>query len=353
MGKPSPPPAPDYTPLIQASQTTAASDAAAAQVQADIAEKQLAQQNIYAARSADVADKYAAMAQTQSDLGKQQYDQMYPYLQNYMQSQLDFTGAALENEKTQTAAAALSQKQSEETYNRYMSTYAPREDQFLKEAYDYASPARMEQDAAAARGDVATAFQSTGDAAKRELMSYGVDPSQGAYGRTQAADISKAAAMAAAGTMARKQTEAQGKQYELAALQVGQKLPAQAIGQAGLGLQQTASGLGGASIGGGGIGAYGTATNAATGAMGSPTSYAALSNPYTSLAGSYGTSGTSLYGTSNTALGNAGQAIGYGGNLMSNMFSNQMDAYKAQAAQSPWGAIGNIAGMALPFAMKL
>lgn len=348
MGKPSPPPAPDYTPLIQASQMTAASDAASSAEQAQVAREQLAQQNVYAGRSADIADKYAAMAQTQSDIGKSSYDAMYPYLQKYMQSQLDFTGAALDNQKQQAADAALSSQRSTETYNRYMSTYAPREDQFLSEAYDYASPARMEQDAAAARGDVASAFQSTQDAAKRSLMSYGVDPSQGAYGRTQAMDISKAAAMAAAGTMARKQTEAQGKQYELAALQVGQKLPAQAIGLAGLGLQQTGSGLGGASIGGGGIGAYGTATNAGTNAMGSPTAYAGMSNPYTSMAGAYGTQGVGLYGASNTALGNAGQAIGYSGNLMSNMFSNQMDAYKARAAQSPWGAIGNIAGMALP-----
>jgi hypothetical protein len=31
------------------------------------------------------------------------------------------------------------------------------------------------------------------------------------------------------------------------------------------------------------------------------------------------------------------------------MYNNQMEGYKAKAAQSPWGAIGNIAGMALPF----
>jgi hypothetical protein len=349
MGKPSPPPAPNYGPLLDSAKVTAASDAAAAQVQADVAREQLAQQNVYAGRSADVADQYAAMAKDQSAFGRQQYDQMYPYLQKYMQSQLDFTGAALDNEKQQTSNAALSNQQAQDTYNRYMSTYAPREDQFTKEAFDYASPARMEQDAAAARGDVATAFQSTQDAAKRQLASYGVDPSQGAFGRTQAIDISKAAAMAAAGTMARKQTEAQGKQYEAAALQIGQKLPAQAIAQAGLGNQQTTSGLAGATIGGGGITGYGTATNAATGAMGSPTAYAGMSNPYTQMAGAYGGQGTQMFGAQNQALGNAGQAIGMTGNVMNSMYSNQMDSYKAQAAQSPWGAIGNIAGMALSF----
>ena len=289
-------------------------------LQAEVAREQLAQQNVYAARSADVADRWQTMATDQADFGRQQYDQMYPYLQSYMQSQLDFTGAAQENQKQQTENAALSNQQAQETYNRYMGTYAPREDQFAQEAFDYASPERREQDAAAARGDVATAFQSTQDAAKRQLASYGVDPSQGAYGRTQAIDISKAAAMAAAGTMARKQTEAQGKQYEAAALQIGQNLPAQAIAQAGLGNQQTTSGLAGSTIGGGGIGAGGSFLNAGTNAMGSPTAYAGMSNPYTQLAGSYGTQGTAMFGARTRRWVTLGALIGTTGNVMNNMY---------------------------------
>jgi len=349
MGKPDPPAPPNYGPLLESSKVTAQSDAEAARVAAEVAREQLAQQNVYAARSADVADQWARMSMDQAAFGREQYDQMYPYLQSYMQSQLDFTGAAQENQRVQTENAALSNRQARETYDRYMSTYAPREDQFLREAFDYNSPERREQDAAAARGDVATAFQATQDAAKRQLASYGVDPSQGAYGRTQAVDISKAAAMAAAGTMARKQTEAQGKQYEAAALQIGQKLPAQAIAQAGLGNQQTTSGLAGATIGGGGIGAGSSFLNAGTNAMGSPTSYAGMSNPYTQMAGAYGTQGVGMFGAQNQALANAGQVIGTTGNVMNNMFSNQMEGYKAQAAQSPWGAIGKIAGMGMSF----
>jgi hypothetical protein len=349
MGKPDPPAPPDYGPLLESSKVTAASDAAAAQESAEIARERMAREDVWAGRSADVADVYAGMARDQAAMGRQQYDQMAPYLQSYMQSQLDFTGAAQENQRQQTENAALSNRQAQETYNRYMTTYAPREDQFTREAFDYDSPARREQAAAEARGDVATAFQSTQDAAKRQLASYGVDPSQGAYGRTQAIDISKAAAMAAAGTMARKQSEAQGKQYEMAALQVGQKLPAQAIAQAGLGNQQTTSGLAGSTVGGGGISAYGTAANAGTNAMGSPTAYAGMSNPYTTLAGSYGSQGTDMFRNQTAALGNAGQAIGMTGNVMNSMYSNQMEGYKAKAAQSPWGAIGGIAGMVSSF----
>src|SRR4030095_4253653 len=158
MGKGSAPAAPNYTPLIEASRQTAASTLEAANVQAQVAREQLAQQSVYAGRSADVADQYARMAQDQATYGKQQYENILPYLQTYMQGQVDFQGAAARNEAEQAQAAALSRQQAADTYNRYMSTYAPREDQFAQEAFAYASPARQEADAAAARGDVASAF---------------------------------------------------------------------------------------------------------------------------------------------------------------------------------------------------
>lgn len=361
-GKPDPPSPPDYGPLLEGTKVTAASDAEAAKIQAEVARESLAQQDKYAGRSADTAEQYLQLAKDQRDFGRSQYDQTLPYLQKYMDSQLDFTKVASDNAALQTEQAKETNRQSKEnydrsvaTYDRYMQTYAPREDQFTKEAFDYASPARMEEDAAAARGDVNTAFTAQQDAAGRQLASYGVDPSQGAYGRKQAIDISKAAALAAAGTMARKQTEAQGKQYELAALQVGQKLPAQGIGYAGLGLQQTgmglnqaASGMSGAAIGGGGIAAANQSLNSATNAMGSPGQYAALSNPYTTLSGSYGSQATGMYGNQNQALGNAGQALGLMGTTMNNMYSNQMEGYKAQAAASPFPAIGKAIGSVAP-----
>jgi hypothetical protein len=344
VGKSSPPPAPDYTPEIMASQQASASDAQAAQINAGVAEQQLAQQNIYAGRAADLGDKYAQMASDQAAFGKQQYEDVLPYLQSYMQSQLDYTGAAQQNQEQQAAAAALSNQQAQDTYNRYQSVYAPKEDQFANEAFNWASPARIAQTSAAAEGDVATSFQAQKDSATRQLASYGIDPSQGSFQRAMSAlDISKAAASAAAGTMTAQQTAAQGKQYELAALQVGQKLPAQAIGQAGLGLQQTASGLGGASIGGGGIQAAGNFLTAGTNAMGSPTSYAAL-NPYTNLTSAYGTEGVGLYGTQASNLGNVSSAIGAGTGALNSMYSSQMANFQANQAQSPWAALGSILG---------
>lgn len=344
-GKSSPPAAPDYTPLLLASQQTAQSDASAAQMSQQLGEEQLQQQGVYAQKAADLGDKYAQMASDSAAYGKQQYEDILPYLHSYMQSQLDFTGAAQKNEDAQTQAAAISQQESQDTYNRYMTDFAPKETQYANEAFAYGSPARMDQAAAAAKGDVATSFQAQKDSATRQLASYGIDPSQGSFARAMGAmDISKAAASAAAGTMARQQTDMQGKQLEASALEVGQKLPAQSIAQAGLGLNQTTSGLGGAAIGGGGISAATGALNSGTNAMGSPTSYAAL-NPYTSLTSSYGTQGTSLMGQGVSALGNATGAIGAGITGLNSMYSSQMANYQANAAQSPWNAIGKIAGI--------
>lgn len=349
MGKPSPPRAPDYTPFIAASQQAAASDAEAARINAELGREQMAQQGKYAERAANLGDKYAQMATDQAAYGKQQYEDLKPYLQKYMEEQLGFQTAATENQKIQNQAAALSRQQAEETYNRYKSTFVPREDQFTKEAFEYGSQARQDQDAAAARGDVAGAFQAQRDASTRQLASYGIDPSQGAYaGRMQALDISKAASEAAAGTMARRQTEMQGKQLEAAALEIGQKLPAQSIAQAGLGLNQAASGLSGAAIGGGGLGAGSSLLSSGTAAMGSPTAYASL-NPYTQLTGVYGNQANSLFGNQVSALGNISSAINAGSGALNSGFGNQMEAYKAQAALSPWKSIAQGAGLAASF----
>jgi hypothetical protein len=78
------------------------------------------------------------------------------------------------------------------------------------------------------------------------------------------------------------------------------------------------------------------------------TSFAGQTNPYTSLSGAYGTQASSMYGNQNAALGNAGQVLGIMGTSMNNMYSNQMDSYKAQAAASPFPAIGKAIGSIAP-----
>lgn len=329
-GKNSAPPPPDYTPFIQASQTAATSDAASAQLQYQLGQDTLAKQDQYAQRSAALGDKYYQMAADSQQWGRDQFNTVWPYAQNYLNSQVN--------------AADTQTKEAQQTYDRYQSTYAPLEDQFTKEAFGWSSPARVSEAAGAAKADVATAFQATQDAAKRSLMSYGVDPSQGRFqALADVGNYQQAAASAAAGTTARTQAEMQGKNLEMQALQIGQKLPAQTAT-----LSQLATGAGAAGLGG-----ANQAIATGTQSGGSPTGYASLSNPYTSLAGSYGSLGSSLFGGGTSALGNVSSAIGAGAGALSSGFSNQMASYNAnQANQSSlWGGIGKLAGAGLSFAL--
>jgi hypothetical protein len=331
MGKPSVPAAPDYTPFIQASQQTAAADSHAADLQFQLGEDTLKKQDAYAQRSADVGDKYYQMAQDSAQWGRDQFNTVWPYAQDYL--------------KQETGVATEQNKEAADTYARYMSTYAPREDQFAREAFGWGSQARQDEAAGAAKADVASAFQQTQDAAKRSLMSYGVDPSQGRFAAlADVGNYQQAAASAAAGTTARTQAELQGKSLEETALQIGQKLPALGLGQLQAGSGAGAAGLGGANQ------AIGTGVQSG----GSPTAYAGLSNPYTQLAGSYGTVGGSLFGGGTSALGNISSAISAGAGAMNSGFSNQMSAYNAKYAQQSdlWGGIGKIVGMGAGFAMS-
>jgi hypothetical protein len=396
MGKPSPPPPPDYTPFAQGAQATAASDVQAAQIQADVAREQLAQQGIYAGKSADIAQQYADMAQQQTQaeiqyaqqsaaqgatqgqleqqqlaLAQGQYADIKPYLQTYMQQQLDAGTTAQANLQLAQGYAKQQAQQATDTYNRYATTFAPKEAQFANEAFNWASPTRIAQAQAAAQGDVSTAFQAQRDQAQRQLMSYGIDPSQARYaGTTQAMNIGGAAAQAAAGTQAGLQAQLQGNQYELAALQLGRGLPGQAIGEAATGGQLSTGALQQAAVGGAGIGAGYQGMQTYAGAAGSPTQYANLanpftqlagtsgslasnfgnmSNPYTSLSGAYGSTGANIFSSSNQALANATGAYTAGADMLSSGFNNQMSIYKQQSSNqaSLFGGLGALAGAAI------
>jgi hypothetical protein len=347
MSKGSVPAAPDYTPFITGASTTAAADLDIAKVEDDFARDKLAKEDYYAGRAADLGDKYATMAEDQAAYGKSNYEKLMPYLTDYLSAESDYTTAGLKQLDVDTKAAEEKAKESKETYDRYMTKYVPLEDKYTDEAWAYASKARQDEAAAAARGDVATSYGATKDTATRLLQSYGVDPSQGAFGRTQAYDISNAAAQAAAGTYARQKQELYGKELEANAVQIGQKLPVLALDQSKLSTDTATAGLSGSKIGGDALSSGSSLLTSGTTAMGSPTSYASYSNPYTSLSGIYGNTGTSLYGSATSALGNAGSAYGYGASALNSSYSNQLENYKATAAKSPWGAVGTIAGAAL------
>jgi len=194
---------------------------------------------------------------------------------------------------------------------RYQSLFEPLEEQLAKDAQDYSTPERQEQEAGKAEADVASQFATARQTAQDRLEAYGVDPSSTRAGALDLGTrIAEAAAQSSAGNQARTQVENTGRALRSEAINVGRGYPGQianssaAAGQAGnqavnTGLAQTASGA--------------------------------------------QTMGTGLGWQS---MGN--NAIGTWGNVLNQGFSNELDAWKAnEASSSGWGsALGLVGGLA-------
>lgn len=270
MGKQKAPAPPDYTMLAEASER-------AAQLSYDLGKEQL-------------------------DWSREQYNNYWPYVQDFLTSQ--------------TASTNENRQRAQEYYDTYQDTYLPLEQAFAQTAAGYATPERMEQRAGMAMADVANTFDAKRRAALSNLESYGIDPSQTRYGALDfSSRIAEAAATAAAGTQSRLNTEGVGLGLMGEAINTGR-------GYAGnVSQAYTTATQAGAAGNRAGVDLYGTGA----GAMGSPTSYISAGN----------------------------QAIGNWGNAMSHGYSNQLAATQLNNKNnaSLWGGIGQLAGGALGFGM--
>ncbi len=223
MGKASAPPAPNYGPVAAADQ--------------------------------QAADQQFQLGEQQLQWGQTQFNDIWPYAQQFLQSQV---------QNAQDEANFAQQQQ-----QNYTSTYLPIEQQFAKTAQSYNSPAQAEVNASAAETDVANQFNQNRNAAMQQLESYGIDPSQTRFGALDlASQVSQAAATAASGTQSRLNTQATGLALQGEAINIGRGYP-NAIAQA----YSTATGAGAGGLGGANS-TYGTGA----GAMGNPTQYMAGGN---------------------------------------------------------------------------
>ncbi|WP_432475294.1 tail fiber domain-containing protein (plasmid) [Brucella anthropi] len=202
---------------------------------------------------------------------------------------------------------------SREDRERYDKVFKPLQDEYLKEVEEYGSEDKQTEAAAEARADVQQAAQTAKDANARNAASMGLDPTSGRYqGMERATDMGYALAEAGAANTARQNVRDKALALKADAINLGNGLPAQAL-----------SGAGG-SVGAGA---------AATGAM------QTANNQYLASTGIMG------QGFQGAMSGYAGQA-----NTLNNLYSNQLDAWKAEqqvAATSAAGlgkAIGGIAG---------
>lgn len=194
---------------------------------------------------------------------------------------------------------------------RYETIFQPLEEQLAKDAQDYNTPQRQEQEAGKAEADVAAQFNQARDTAQQRLEAFGVDPSQTRAGALDLGSrIAEAAAQSSAGNQARDRTMREGWMLRDSAINVGKGYPAQVQGEV---------------AGSGQSGNQGVNTGLATTASGAQT-----------------------MGTAPTWQNMGNQGLGIWGNILNTQFGNQMDAYKAEQSSSSGigsllGAVGGIA----------
>lgn len=125
-------------------------------------------------------------------------------------------------------------KWSREDRERYNSVYKPIEDDFIKEATNYATEDRQSEAAAEARADVQTAAANNRAATERANASMGVTPGSGRFAGVQAAsDLGVSLAEAGAANTSRQAVRDKGLALKADVVNLGKGLPAQAAAGAG------------------------------------------------------------------------------------------------------------------------
>lgn len=136
---------------------------------------------------------------------------------------------------------------SREDRDRYNTVYKPLEDDFIKEATNYATEERQSEAAAEARADVQTAAANNRAATERANTSMGVTPGSGRYAGVQAAsDLGTTLAEAGAANTSRQAVRDKGLALKADVVNLGKGLPAQAAAGAGGSVAASGTALGGA-----------------------------------------------------------------------------------------------------------
>ncbi|MGX9983694.1 hypothetical protein [Methylobacterium fujisawaense] len=264
-------------------------------------------------QKAPAAPNYAPIiaAQSQAAMNSQNMaNERYAWAQNQYAADRANTDkvvkAALDTQGTLSNNAAADRA-------RYDTTYVPAEDQFLQTAQSYADPAKVNDRAAAAAGDVSQQFDVARANAQRQLEAYGIDPTQT---RAQALDLStrtqEAAARASAMNTSRRQD-----------VLTGQQMLGQAIGQ---GQQTAARGLQG----------QGLALQAGQ---------SAVSNDLATTA-----SGANTMGTAPQYTQIANSSLAGAASTTNAAYQNKLDEYKANQASS--SGVGGLLGTGLGYLAK-
>lgn len=194
---------------------------------------------------------------------------------------------------------------------RYEQYYQPLENDLVADAQSYATDERKALERGRNMGVVAQQFDTAGEAAKRQLESFGIDPSATRYAALDlGVKTQKAAAMAASANQSDVMVDDRARALRSEAINTGKGYPGQIAGQFG----SSTSG------GSAGVGAQNSTYSAAAPALGNPAAFGGLQN----------------------------QAIGQWGNTLNNQYQNQIAQFNANNSQSSGigSAVGSLAGLA-------
>ncbi len=257
-------------------------------------------------RIGEAALKEAEAGQNWLDFAKTSYAQS-------MDRQKDLDDLTTRVTDQQLGLAAEQAAWSKEDRQRYKDVYQPIENDYIHEATNYATEARQDEAAAAARADVQTAAATARAATQRQAASMGIDPASGRYAGVQATtDMNQTLVEAGAANTAR-----------------------QAIRDKGLALKADVVNMG-----------KGYASSAGTAAAGS------VNASGNALSGSQASNAQALSASTIMNQGFAGAMQGYSGqaNALNQQYGLQMQGWEAQQRANAssigglFGGLGTIAG---------
>lgn len=162
-------------------------------------------------------------AQDLANWGAQQY-----------QSSSDLTDNVVNNF---LSSSQMSRDLASNQLDRYKNKFQPQEDALLRDANSYASESRQRNEMGAAASGQEQAGEASRRNAIKDLEGLGIDPSSGRYAALDRAERGRTAAAAAgAAQQAQRATEQTGRNLRSQAIDVGQRLPGNALNAIGSGL---------------------------------------------------------------------------------------------------------------------
>jgi len=210
--------------------------------------------------------------------------------------------------RAQLDSMTSSNQRADEMWKRYREVFQPAQDEFIKEASNWASAKRQAEVAAEAKADVMANAAAAQGQNQRAMASMGVSPTSGRYAGIDRANATNTAlAAAGAQNQARNQVRTQGLALKEGIANMGQGATSTSAQQVGLGLNSGNSAVGN-------IGAANAQWQGNNQIMGQ--------------------------GFQGAMAGYAGQA-----NTLNNLYGNQLNAWSAQQQANSASAAGLMSGL--------